>query len=382
MNRRKFIEHSLVAGAGLAFGPQLTCVATVRTTQVQTNGFFTIGKEDGHWWLIDPEGKPFFTVGLNHIDPASLRYPENIHIWREKYEGSSLKWIQESVVPNLRKWRFNTVGWVQEVTVRKWRHSRPFTVDEYKALDMPYCHLLPFMESHQWEKHTVHFDFFSDDWAEWCDYVARSHCSELSDDPNLIGYFYSDCPTWTHDRPENSWRGSIFDPKKLESETGRDELSALGHQYYKTTYDAIRRYDKNHLILGDRYEANAHIAMPLIEAAKPFIDVLSFQDFRDPLKHLEHWHKVTGMPVLLADAAGNIPGDDDFRRNDGEWYARVLHGLYENPGCIGFHLCGAYQRNKARRRGLLDEFEKPDQENVDLITAVNERIVRLMDERF
>jgi len=122
--------------------------------------------------------------------------------------------------------------------------------------------------------------------------------------------------------------------------------------------------------------------MPLIEAAKPFIDVLSFQDFRDPLKHLEHWHKVTGMPVLLADAAGNIPGDDDFRRNDGEWYARVLHGLYENPGCIGFHLCGAYQRNKARRRGLLDEFEKPDQENVDLITAVNERIVRLMDERF
>ena len=110
MNRRKFIEHSLVAGAGLAFGPQLTCVATVRTTQVQTNGFFTIGKEDGHWWLIDPEGKPFFTVGLNHIDPASLRYPENIHIWREKYEGSSLKWIQESVVPNLRKWRFNTVG--------------------------------------------------------------------------------------------------------------------------------------------------------------------------------------------------------------------------------------------------------------------------------
>tara|TARA_Y100000588_G_scaffold379772_1_gene462517 strand:- start:161 stop:298 length:138 start_codon:yes stop_codon:yes gene_type:complete len=39
---------------------------------------------------------------MNHFDPASLRYPENIHIWREKYDGSTLKWIQESVVPNLK----------------------------------------------------------------------------------------------------------------------------------------------------------------------------------------------------------------------------------------------------------------------------------------
>ena len=45
---------------------------------------------------------------------------------------------------------------------------------------MPYCHLLPFTESHQWEKHTVHYDFRSEDWKEWVDYVARSHCAELA----------------------------------------------------------------------------------------------------------------------------------------------------------------------------------------------------------
>ena len=67
-----------------------------------------------------------------------------------------------------------------------------------------------------------------------------------------------------------------FDPKKLDSETGRDELRALAQQYFKTTHDAIRRHDKHHLIFGDHYEANIHIAMPLIEAAKPYIDILSF----------------------------------------------------------------------------------------------------------
>ena len=156
-------------------------------------------------------------------------------------------------------------------------------------------------------------------------------------------------------------------------------MSELATSYYKTTHDAIRRYDKHHLLLGDRYEANAPIAMEVINAAKPFVDVLSFQDFRDPVNHLDEWHRKTGKPVLLADAAGvDWRSEEFFKPNNGAWYAETLAGLFENPGCIGFHLCGAYQRNKARRRGLLDEMEKPDQKHVDQITAANERISQKM----
>lgn len=372
-------------GAGLTQTSQILNASDTipKTTQLGADGFFTLGKRKDHWWLITPEGKPFFTMGLNHIDPAGLRYPENIDIWQEKYSGSTLKWIEESVTPNLKAWGFNTVGWVQEVTVPKWQHSRAFTVDEYRALDMPYCHLLPFMESHQWEKHTVHYDFRSKDWQEWCDYVARSHCAELSGDPNLIGYFYSDCPTWVHQRPHNEWRGPIFDPERLKTPAGRKELTELARAYYKTTHDAIRRYDKNHLILGDRYEANAPIPMEVVNAALPFVDVLSFQDFRDPIKHLDAWYKKTGKPVLLADAAG-VGGKSDgfYKPNNGKWYAETLESLFENPGCIGFHLCGAYQRNKARRRGLLDERENPDQAQIALMTAANKKITKRMANQF
>lgn len=373
VTRRQFLS-------GMALAPP----AWAYTTQARPGGYFTLGQRDGHWWLLTPAGRPFFSLGLNHIDPASLRYPENIHIWREEYGGSTVRWIRESVAPNLKKWGFNTVGWVQEVTVRKWRHSRPFTNDEYRALDMPYCHLLPFTESHQWEQHTRHFDFRSPQWREWVDYVARSHCAELSGDPRLVGYFYSDCPTWVHERAENAWRGPIFNPDRLTTESGRTELAELAHAYYRTTHDAIRRYDPHHLILGDRYEANAPIPTEVVSAALPFVDVLSFQDFREPVVRLDEWHRKTGKPVLLADAAGlkrPIPAKG-FVPNNGEWYARVLAELFENPGCIGFHLCGAYQRNKARRRGLLDEFERPDTENIRLIRAANLEVSRRMEERF
>ena len=58
-------------------------------------------------------------------------------------------------------------------------------------------------------------------------------------------------------------------------------------------------------------------------------------------------------------------------RNDGNWYASVLKGLRENPGCVGAHLCGAYLRNRVRNRGLLDEMEEPDTEMINLIRKAN-----------
>jgi hypothetical protein len=382
-HRRAVLRSALAAGAGAALWPLARVLGTpARTTQYEPKGFFTLGRQKEHWWLITPGGKPFFTLGVNHIDPATMRYPENIHLWREKYDGSTLKWLRESVAPNLKRWGFNSVGWVQEVTVRQWRHSRSFTYEEYRALDMPYCHLLPFTESHQWEQHTRHYDFRSADWAAWCDYVARSHCAELCEDRNLIGYFYSDCPCWIHARPQNEWRGPIFDPDLRKTAAGRRELTALARQYYRTTHDAIRRYDPHHLILGDRYEANAPIAQEVIEAALPRVDVLSFQDFRDPVRHLDDWHRKTGKPVLLADAARmkwqTAPGE--ITRNEGGWYAETVAALFKNPGCIGFHLCGAYQRNRARRYGLLDEQETPDHENLAQMKAANEAISRSMED--
>ncbi|MEL6106832.1 MAG: agarase, partial [Planctomycetota bacterium] len=205
------------------------------------------------------------------------------------------------------------------------------------------------------------------------------HFAELAEERNLIGYFYSDCPTWTHDRPDNQWRGPIFDPDRLKTTAGQRELRELATSYYKTIHDAIRRYDKHHLLLGDRYEANAPIAMEMLEAAIPYVDALSFQDFKDPVTHLEQWHRRTGKPVLLADAAGvNFRSQAFFKPNNGSWYADTLLALHKNPGCIGFHLCGAYQRNKARRRGLLDEMENADQQHVDQMMAANARVTQMM----
>ena len=183
-------------------------------------------------------------------------------------------------------------------------------------------------------------------------------------------------PNVTPTRPPTPGPTPTPIPERLKSEAGRKELTRLARAHYRTTHDAIRRYDLHHMIPGTRYEANAAIAMEVVESALPYVDVLSLQDFRDPVAHLDEWHRQTGKPVLLAAAAGlrHPVSPGGFVPNDGEWYADVLATLFDNPGCIGFHLCSAYQRNKARRRGLLDELERPDREHVELMRAANAQV--------
>ncbi len=378
MDRKTFIKSVSIA----AVSTQFTTASMPHINNVKSKNekqSFKIQKIDNRYFLSSPEGEKFFSIGINHVDSATLRYSENEWIWKEKYANSMEKWLKESVRKNLLGWGFNTMGWNEEVVTRQapdnHRHSRNFTPKEYRWLNMPYCHMLPFADFHNYDVETRHPDFFSKGFEEWCDYVARDEASRLSDDHNLIGYFYVDCPTWLHTRPESSWKGPLFDPEMLKSRAGRKELFRIATKYYKTTHDAVRRYDKNHLILGDRYNANRPLTDEIVNAAKPFVDVLSFQHMASPeeiVQNLDYWHSKTGMPTLVADSHNAVrDANTDYRNHTTENYEKVYNLLKKTNSCIGYHLCGAYIENRTRRLGLMDENENPHTEIVKVIQRVN-----------
>lgn len=326
------------------------------------SGFFRIGRRNNRLCLVDPDGRAFFSLGLNHIDSAPLR---SVDTWDREFADDIGRWLR-FVRDDLVGWGFNTVGWVQELVVgndQHQRHSRSFTPEEYDQLGLPYCHMLPFVESHQWEIETRLPRIDSKGFAEWCDYVARDQCSRFRDDSRLIGYFYTDCPVWVHTRPGNQWRGALFDAKELATASGRRELQRIATHYYRTIHGAIRRHDPNHLILGDRYEARAPLPEQVVTAALPYVDVLSFQCFAPPPEigsTLKRWADSCGKPILLADAAhweepytpGWPPAEDRSHAPDA--YAETLDRLLNIPSCVGYHLCGAYLKNDARRYGFRD----------------------------
>lgn len=376
ISRRRFLTGSGFVLAGLGAYASERPRAAPRSRSGKKN-FFVVEKRGGRWFFRDPDGQPFFSIGINHIDSATLRYRENIGLWRERYANSMHRWLSERVKPDLISWGFNTVGWVQEVVTRgltNHRHSRNFTFEEYQWLDMPYCHMLPFADFHQWEAETKHPDFFSKDFEDWCDYVARAHCARFADDPKLIGYFYIDCPTWVHTRRENKWKGPLFDPDDLKTEAGRKRLVEMAGCYYKVTHDAIRRYDANHLILGDRYEVRAPLPVEVVRAAVPYIDVISFQHFAPPEKivaNLAFWRGQFDLPMLVADCCHSVRLPNGYSGHDVDRYRQTLRLLREDPSCLGYHLCGAYMANRVRKRGLRNERDDVDPDLIKGIAQAN-----------
>ena len=83
--------------------------------KTEATGFFRLSKEGRKWWLIDPEGNFFFSVGMNSVEPKRVEAKD------------AEKWAQETY-KLLTDAGFNTIG--------RWSDHRPFQKIEK---NIPWC---------------------------------------------------------------------------------------------------------------------------------------------------------------------------------------------------------------------------------------------------
>mgnify|MGYP005635540351 CR=1 FL=1 len=347
------------------------------TTEIKANptGFFRVENVNDRWWFITPQGHGFLSLGVNHIDSSALKYPDNIDVWKQNY-SSEQDFLQRCVRADLTEWGFNTIGWTQEMGVRFLDHSIPWPHSSYVDANLPYCHLIRFTSMEMWNKDFSIPDVYGTDFEDWCDFQARQVCPDMAEDPNLIGYFYSDIPAWNSSRHGRPW----MDRFEIETESGRSKFRETAGRYYQVIHDAIRRYDKNHLLLGDRYNGNPGIPDEILMAAKDSVDVISIQHFNTLDQFVEnsrHYYKITGKPIINADVGFHIrpfgkeePHGVKTQAERGQAYAKWAGACFDEPHFIGWHWC-AYIANKVRMAGLKDGNNKPYTEAVDLIREFN-----------
>ena len=238
-------------------------------TPFPATGYFSIGQKKGRSFFVTPTGEPFYSTGIDHVssDPdtdqttGQCPYCETI---QSEYP-STAAWAT-ATVSQLRSWGFNSLG--------------AFSDNSTFASQMPYSVQLSMASGDDW---------FAPSFVTNADEVAATQVAPLADDPNLIGWYTDSELDWGPNGSDLETQLEHY----LALPAGSPGLAvaqqyvgnpngfvyALATRYFQVTTAAIRMYDTHHLILGVKAEGQ-EIQPQLLEAARPYVDVFSIDDYQ------------------------------------------------------------------------------------------------------
>lgn len=168
--------RALVTGLALlltwVIGPQPSTAqeATVQSSPpiFRATGFFHTERRGKRWWLVTPDGRPFYANGIDHVTPspdvdrATGRCPYCDAI-AARYADLD-EWAAATVA-RLQGWGFNTLGAWSDVD---------------RLAPMPYTVLLDMAGGDDW---------FAPEFEARCAAIAAGEVARRRDDPNLVGWY-------------------------------------------------------------------------------------------------------------------------------------------------------------------------------------------------
>ena len=317
-----------------------------------STGFFHLERERRRWWLVTPDGRPFYANGVDHVsaapdvdvktgrcpycDAIAAGYPD-LNAWAS------------ATVERLQSWGFNTLG--------AWSDTDLLTT-------MPYTVLLDMAGGDDW---------FAPEFAARAAAIAATTVAPRRDDPNLVGWYLDSELRWGPD-----WRKQtqLLDDylalpagspgrRVAERHAGDPErfLGALARRYFRVTTAAIRAQDPNHLILGTKMITQLTPRV-VLRAAHRYVDVLTVDDYtllpgldaliqstwgpfvpRTP--DLGDFYRFSGRPIMVAEysfraADAGVPNSWPpifpiyaTQQDRADAYAAYVEQLHQAPWIVG-----------------------------------------------
>ncbi len=338
--KRKF-HWTLLVGIFLLPGPILADGSgQVAPPQLAKAGPpYSLRQQKGVWWLVTPEGKPFFSLGVCCVTPGDtfLDYnPQNpgYAAWRHYENGTD--WA-DATLKRLQSWGFTTIGgWSDDATLKRSPQMRmPYTL----VLHLGATSGAPWWD--MWDRKII----------AAMDNFAKSQILPVRDDPHLLGYYTDNEMGW--------WNGALFkmtleqSPQSGQRQRllkllrayyhddwnrllkdfvpqGADSFPALerkgilylrpgsdgirpikaflrmvAERYYALVRQIVRKYDPRGLILGDRYQSFYY--PEVAQAARRYVDVVStnvnanWNDGTLARFYLDTLHALTDKPIAVGE---------------------------------------------------------------------------------
>ncbi|MFN7954815.1 MAG: putative metal-binding motif-containing protein [bacterium] len=309
-------------------------------------GFFRVEETADRWWLVTPEGHPFFSTGVNHVtfdgdyEPSTGTSP--YHDANVARYGSRAAWAEE-VGRRYDAWGFNTLGaWSESFA----GSGRAYTV----ILDIA---------GGNWSGPIP--DYFAPDFAARAASIAAASVASRVSDPDLLGYFLDNEMRWgpSYQRVtfllddylgydstapgklalvdflrarygndvaalDAAWGGSfasfdevlaattlgpaVYPPTVEQMDARQAFLELAARRYYEIATGAVRAADPNHLILGERVVGQL-VYPEVMRASASLVDVVSVNRYQhDPVWALA----ISLLDNLVTGRELFLPDGDDF----------------------------------------------------------------------
>ncbi len=370
----------------------------------RATGYFRTEQAGGRWWFVDPDGQPFFSVGLDCVRMAE---PTNVRDREKLFTKAPPNGDFYAANVAARHGAANTFGaWrtAQEHRLESWGFN---TVGNWSDGRMADRAVLPYVTSvavgaklGRWHGYP---DAFAPEFAEAAASDARTLTSRFRGDAKLIGYFIGNEPHWQTrgliatvlaDPAGSATKAhiqSVLAERGDSPETRAALLEALARKYFEVVCGAIRKADPNHLILGIRWAGGA--PDPVLKANDVF-DVVSLNIYRfePPRDQIERIATLTKRPVLIGEfhfgapergyAPSLVPVRDQTQR--GAAYRYYVERAAAIPAVVGVHyfqfadqpVTGRYD-GENYNIGFVNQLDLPYPELVNAAKATHLRVFDL-----
>jgi hypothetical protein len=359
---KTLLESQLEAAQTSSFPESWSKYGGWKAKKFEGTGFFRTHNDGTRWWLVDPDGYAFVSVGIDCIrnnESGVISVQEDLFEWLPDSTDVVYKkgFSRRGNTSNANFYQFNLMRVFGESWREKWEtitsgQIREFAVNtignwsdiEYaRKAQIPY--VLPLSRFPSTEVKL--FRDFPDVFATEYDENAKTYAQQLNDfkdDKYLIGYFLRNEPTWAFGandvafemfataQPSESKKefarwlaekyGSIDEfnkqwnlklggfeqfPKQVFEEYPSEVAKAdcwkfsevLVAKYVNVPCDEVEKVDPNHLNLGMRY---AWMSSDLLYKAGERFDVFSINGYGNPgPPETAEIAKISGKPVMIGE---------------------------------------------------------------------------------
>ncbi|MBF0199024.1 MAG: hypothetical protein HQL32_15010 [Planctomycetes bacterium] len=380
-----------------------------------TGFYYTKKLKNSKWIVIDPDGYPYLSVGLNGIKPGTDR-ADTKTLFPKKY-GNDKSWAKA-----MHTMLFKNIGLT---TLGLWSDDRAFHDNGVKVT---YTKGWSFMANYGKRKGVAKSGYgnalfqegvipaFDPEFKVYVESKVKKDIGKFVDDPWLFGYFtdnelplkktdiiknYLKLPAddHGHKRAKAFIKEKKINPKKISSKYDDQFCEIVLSTYFKTVHDVLRKYDKNHMVLGTRFHGGVLNQDVTFRACGPYVDIFSvnyYHRWSPTQKDIRKWGELTGKPMLVSefyakgkDTELSVKYGAGFltktQKSRGQFYENFVIGLLQNKNVIGWHWHryiddGIKQYgSKSSNKGYLDVEYNEWKPLTDSVTAINSQMYTLRD---